>query len=569
MPPGPLAVPCAEGGLAVNTGEAERIDRLEQRLAREKAARRESEEVAERSLQRLYHRQRVLDVLTRTAALANAETDADAAFLTVMRMIIDEFDFTVGHLLAAAHDDPQVLVSTGLWVGQPGDDLLVAARAAAVGVRYGPGMGVPGRVMVHGPRWEDLDPELLPERAGRGAVFAVGVMVRDILVAVLEFMSPLPKQRDPELMAAAVPMGEQLGRVIERKRAREQEQRHRLELEETVQQRTRDLLKAHDRAEALAQARTALFNTVTHELSTPLHAAMAALDTHDPDTARRQLATLQGRLDAMLAIAADLSGASTQTPMLCMLDGLLTQICEGQRALAAERGGDVSLTVDPSAAEEVLVDAPRLRGALETLIAGMRLAQPEARMTLRGHLTGRQAAITLLSSGPQPDLSTTHVAQSLLHEAGGHVTTRPDGFEVTIPVARPRLRRTGRNRRILLVDDTQVTQQLASAMLADAGLEVDTAHDGEHALQRLRGTEYGTVLMDIRMPVLDGLTAMRRVRDGELGTAVCDVPIVAMTADSAPGSAERGLLSGFDAYLTKPFTKEAILTVVGQFLPED
>jgi len=546
----------------------ERIGRLERRLDREKGARRESEEVAERSLRRLYTRQRALDLLTRTAAVSNAARDADAAFTSVMQMIVDDYEWRVGHLLTAARDDPEVLVSTGIWVGRESDSFFSDVCNATIGARFGPGVGVPGRVMVHGPRWELQPSDLLPAREALlrgGTVFAFGVMVEARLVAVLEFMTPVPKPRDPDLIELATPMGEQLGRVIERKRAREDAERHRTELEGTVRERTSDLLKAHDRAEALARARSALFNTVTHELATPLHNALAALDNGDTTTVRSQLGLLKDRVDALLNVAAENGQDDAGGPQMCVLADAVHQICTAQESL----GGPVTLAVDPTAAEEVLIDTGRLRSALDTVIAGMRLADPSAAISVRVHLAGREAVLEVRSSGHAADPSTMEVASRAISEAHGRFIESSGGVDLVLPVSRPRLRRQGTNRRILLVDDTKVTQQLASMMLAGGGLEVDLAGDGIEALERLRETQYGAVLMDIRMPRLDGLTATQQVRAGEAGPNSADIPIIAMTAEAAPGAAEAGLLAGFDAYLTKPFTKDSLLTVVGRFLPAE
>lgn len=546
------------------------IGRLERRLKREKAARRQSEEVAERSLRRLYTRQRALDMLMRTAALTNAASDADEAFTAVMGMIVEDFEWRVGHLLTAARDDPQVLISTGVWVGRADDPFLAQMKATMVGARFGPGVGVPGRVMAHGPRWENAPVTLLPvgdQTLTSGTVFAFGVMVESVLVAVLEFMTPVPKPRDPDLVELAVPLGEQLGRVIERSRAREEAERHRTELEGTVRERTAELLKAHDRAEALSRARNALFNTVTHELSTPLHAAMAALDAGRPDTARSQLGLLKDRVDALLNVASFNARDDVRAPEICVLADVVGQICAAQQSLTAPKGGPVVLTVDPTAAEEVLIDTHRLRSALDTLLAGLRNADPAAGITVRVHLAGREARLEVRSTGRAPDPSTVQVAGQVVAEAKGRFTQRAAGFEVALPVSRPRLRRQGANARVLLVDDTKVAQQLASVMLSDAGLEVDLANDGVEALERLRERPYGAVLMDIRMPRLDGISATRQIRAGAAGPERSEVPIIAMTAESAPGAAEEGLLAGFDAYLTKPFTKESLLTIVQRFLP--
>ncbi len=548
----------------------ETINRLERRVEREREARRQSEEVADRSLRRLYSRQRALDLLTRTAAVSNAATDEREAFENVMQMIVEEYEWAIGHLLVPAREDPQTLVSSGIWVGDPEDAFLEGVKAATMGARFGPGVGVPGRVMVYGPRWETEPTDLVPSRKPlltRGTVFAFGVMVESVLVAVMEFLSPLPKTRDSDLLELATPMGEQLGRVIERKVAREAQERHRIELERTVKERTSDLIKARDRAEALSRARNALFNTVTHELSTPVHAAMAALDTGDVGTVRGQLVLLKQRIDALLAVATDSTRESASRPEVCMLGDAVTAICTTQHSLADPLGGAVVTTVDPTAAEEVLIDTQRLRNALDTLISGMRLSTSNARISVKVLLAGREAVIDLRTQGALPDEATVDIVRRLCREAQGELTERHDGYRLMFPVSRPRLRRVGVNRRVLLVDDTKVTQRLASMMLADAGLEVDLADDGLQAIERIRDNQYGAVLMDIRMPRLDGLSATRQIRAGQAGQEKVDVPIIAMTAEAAPGAAETGLLAGFDAYLTKPFNKEALLTLVGRFLP--
>ncbi|MCB0921032.1 MAG: response regulator [Actinobacteria bacterium] len=548
------------------------IARLQRRVERERAARRESEEVAERSLRRLYARQRALDLLTRSAAASNSASDDQAAFTEVMTMIVEEYEWNVGHLLVPARDDPSVLVSSGLWVGRPEDPFFRAVRAATVAARFGPGVGIPGRVMVHGPRWENEPTDLIPARKDlltQGSVFAFGVMVESVLVGVLEFLSSVPKPEDPDLVELATPMGEQLGRVIERAKAREAQESHRVELERTVKERTDDLRKARDRAEALARARSALFNTVTHELSTPIHAAQAALQNEpvDATTAASQLNLLAKRIDALVAVASESAQGTVEKPTMRVLADMVTDTCAAQRALITPQGGSLTLTVDPSAAEEVLIDTERVRTAIDTLMAGLRLAKADAEVGVRVHLAGHRAVLDFRSPGVRPDDGSLQVVRSACEAASGSMDLRGSTIELSFPVSRPRLQRSGGNRRILLVDDTKVTQRLASAMLSDAGLEVDVAGDGVEAIEALTATPYGVVLMDIRMPRMDGLEATRRIRSGEAGDDRAETPIVAMTADTAPGAAEQVMLAGLDAFVPKPFTKETLLALVARYLP--
>ena len=200
----------------------------------------------------------------------------------------------------------------------------------------------------------------------------------------------------------------------------------------------------------------------------------------------------------------------------------------------------------------MLIDSDRLRSALDTLIAGLRLARSDAQVSVGVRLSGQQCVIDVVVDGTTPDTRTVEVVRSLCQEADGDLHEREGGFTMALPVSRPRLRRVGYNRRVLLVDDTKVTQQLASLMLNDAGLEVDLADDGLEAIRRLADADYGVVLMDIRMPRLDGLSATRRIRAGGAGPERAEVPIIAMTAETAPGAAETGMLAGVDAYLAKP-----------------
>ncbi len=115
--------------------------------------------------------------------------------------------------------------------------------------------------------------------------------------------------------------------------------------------------------------------------------------------------------------------------------------------------------------------------------------------------------------------------------------------------------------RVLLVEDNAVNQLVATGLLESLGCLVDVAVDGEQALERLpAGHGYELVLMDCRMPRLDGQEATRRLRRREaLGPHHDDhVPVVAMTASVLDGERERCLAAGMDDYLTKPVDRDAL-----------
>jgi CheY-like chemotaxis protein len=111
---------------------------------------------------------------------------------------------------------------------------------------------------------------------------------------------------------------------------------------------------------------------------------------------------------------------------------------------------------------------------------------------------------------------------------------------------------------ILLVEDSPANQKLALAILGGVGHRVALAGDGRQALDALRERSFDVVLMDVQMPVMDGLQATAAIRAGD---SVLDpsVPIVAMTAHALPGDRRDCLAAGMDAYLSKPIARDDLL----------
>ena len=115
------------------------------------------------------------------------------------------------------------------------------------------------------------------------------------------------------------------------------------------------------------------------------------------------------------------------------------------------------------------------------------------------------------------------------------------------------------NGRVLLVDDNRVNQQLGAAMLERLGLVFDIADNGAHALQRIADSAYALVLMDMEMPVMDGLTATSTLRSNEKeGTDGKRLPVIAMTANALTEDRERCFAVGMDGYISKPISLAAL-----------
>ncbi len=114
---------------------------------------------------------------------------------------------------------------------------------------------------------------------------------------------------------------------------------------------------------------------------------------------------------------------------------------------------------------------------------------------------------------------------------------------------------------ILVVEDNAINRQLILALLAKRGATADEAQDGEEALRMSAEKPYDIILMDVQMPVLDGLEATRRIRKREERTNR-HTPIIAMTAHALKGDRERCLNAGMDNYLSKPINRQDLFNLL-------
>ena len=120
---------------------------------------------------------------------------------------------------------------------------------------------------------------------------------------------------------------------------------------------------------------------------------------------------------------------------------------------------------------------------------------------------------------------------------------------------------------VLVVEDNHVNQIVAQQMLVRLGYTVEFAGNGKEALQLLAKQDYGLVLMDGHMPIMDGLTATRKIREWESNDGRRRTPIVALTANVVMGYRDECLEAGMDGYIAKPISLECLLKTLQQFLP--
>jgi signal transduction histidine kinase/DNA-binding response OmpR family regulator len=120
-----------------------------------------------------------------------------------------------------------------------------------------------------------------------------------------------------------------------------------------------------------------------------------------------------------------------------------------------------------------------------------------------------------------------------------------------------------RGRRILLVEDDEVNREVAIGILEPTGAEITVAANGEKALEMIRPGRFDAVLMDMQMPVMDGMEATRRLRRDP---ALRDLPIIAMTANVMAGDRERLLEAGMNDFIGKPVRVSTLYTTLAKWV---
>ena len=119
---------------------------------------------------------------------------------------------------------------------------------------------------------------------------------------------------------------------------------------------------------------------------------------------------------------------------------------------------------------------------------------------------------------------------------------------------------------VLLVEDNEVNQKLALAILGRRGCSASVANHGAEALEQLQDHQFDLVLMDMQMPVLDGLEATRALRQHESAQQLPRLPVIAMTANAMTGDRERCLAAGMDGYVSKPVDAQRLFEEIERVL---
>ena len=242
--------------------------------------------------------------------------------------------------------------------------------------------------------------------------------------------------------------------------------------------------------------------------------------------------------DGAAALARLIGAAQSGHPFqLAMIDDLLP---DGPGAIVAHR-----LRETPHGAETRLI-----------LVRPIHRAN-EARRSLSAHFAAVLAK----------PLKQRVVLDCLARMARGEPDTKhPESDVASHPGSLPEQPAARRRARLLLVDDLESNRVVAMTILRRAGYEVDAVTNGEQAVEAVRTRDYDLVLMDVRMPLMDGAQAATSIR--ALSGTKNHIPILAMTANTLQELPEAEASASFDGYIAKPIVKEIMLETIARWLGE-
>jgi PAS domain S-box-containing protein len=386
------------------------------------------------------------------------------------------------------------------------------------------------------------------------------------------------------------------------------------------------LIAARDEAERANRAKSDFLSRMSHELRTPLNAVMgfAQLIEHDsaePPTAlqRERVRQIQhggAHLLQLINEVLDLSRIESGTLSLHSdavdVDALVGDCRRLVVPMAQQQ--QVQLRVEPPALGwgRVHTDATRLRQVLLNLLSNaIKYNHPQGQVRLQGSADEHRVRVEVIDTGPglsqqqqqrlfqaferlgadRGGVEGTGIglalSQSLVALMGGRIGVHsqpgqgstfwmelPRGQAPALAAAPPpqaTLQRpapppwTGVPRQVLYIEDNPVNQIIVESMLGHLpGVEVRLADDPRQGLQQARERVPDLVLLDIQLPAMSGFEVLQALRADPATRAV---PVLALSANAMPEDVARARAVGFDDYLTKPVTLEALLAAVATRLP--
>ncbi|QKG66307.1 response regulator [Pseudomonas sp. B14-6] len=388
------------------------------------------------------------------------------------------------------------------------------------------------------------------------------------------------------------------------------------------QQAMAQLIQTREEAEKANNAKSDFLAMMSHELRTPMNGVLGMLqllETTDMTEEQIEYAALASEsTEHLLKVINDILDFSRIERSELELEhipfnlaDLIGSCAQSFQHSAAQRGLDLALAIpEDMRALQVQGDPTRIRQILVNLVGNALKFTEQGRVSIEPQwqsldhellwftCTVRDSGIgisaesleLMFNAFQQADSSISRryggtglglpIARTLAERMGGTLRAQSEEglgsvFTLEIPLAlykqslpelKPRTQSGdghGEGRNVLLVEDNPVNQTVIEAMLRSLGFTVSVATDGAQAVQSAKSLIFEAILMDCRLPIIDGYEATRQIR---LLPGCADLPIIALTANALQGDREACLSAGMNDYLAKPFKRTDLQQILQRWV---
>jgi signal transduction histidine kinase/ActR/RegA family two-component response regulator len=371
-------------------------------------------------------------------------------------------------------------------------------------------------------------------------------------------------------------------------------------------------------AEAANAAKSQFLANMSHELRTPLNGIIAMSELlkvrqTDPrsqdmaDTIIASSRTLEHVVNDILDVSKIEAGQMIFEMSAFDLGRLLHEVTDLHGAAAVAKGIRLEVVISPAASGRYEGDRNRVAQVLSNLLsnavkftdhgvirvharrnqAGLRIAVADT-----GVGFDRETARRIFQRFEQGDVSVSRkfggtglglsISNSLVQMMGGRLTVRSTQHRGTCFIVGLPLQRVGDAQpladtgapppavadsprpaiRVLFADDHDVNRQIVGLILEPLGFDLTPVSNGAEAVEAARAADYDLILMDVQMPVLDGLTATQKIREFEAADGRTRTPIIFLTANAMPDDLDRSREAGGDLHISKPIRPDALIAAI-------